>query len=69
MNTNTTYFFARYTVKEYDNHTATNGMARYDSENEMYADLEVQDITNENPKVLALEFMEVQNGEVLRKWN
>ena len=62
-------FFAKYIVKKYDNHPATEGMARYDSENEMYADLEVQNIVSENPRVLSLEFLEVEDGKIVRQWN
>ena len=51
-----TTFFANYTT----NHI-NNACASYENENEMYADLEVQGITEDNANVRNLQFFEVLN--------
>ena len=56
-------YIAIYEVK--DNFHNKQGVAKYESENEMYADLEVQGITEENGNVRFLQFFEVMtvNGK------
>lgn len=61
-------FMARYQT------TRCEGSIIYDSENEMYADLEVQDITEKNENVLGIDYYElaVVPGEasfVARRWD
>ena len=51
-----TTFFANYTT----NHI-NSAWASYENENEMYADLEVQGITEDNANVRNLQFFEVLN--------
>ena len=67
--TNITYI-AIYEMK--NNFHNKQGVAKYDNENEMYADLEVQGITEENPAVRFLQFFEVMtvNGKnyVTNSW-
>jgi disulfide oxidoreductase YuzD len=50
-------YIAIYEVK--DNFHSKQGIAKYENENEMYADLEVQGITEENGNVRFLQFFEV----------
>lgn len=54
-----TTYFVNYTIKTALN--SKNGWASYENENEMYADLEVQGITEDNKDVLFLQFFEVLN--------
>ena len=56
-------FIAMYTIKNFANKTITEGVAKYDNENEMYADLEVQEIVEENPNVTSLMFCETIDFE------
>lgn len=50
-------FYVNYTMRSYTTKGAVHeGWARYEEENEMYADLEVQGITEDNPDVLHLDF-------------
>lgn len=59
-------FYVDYTIQNsYNSGIAVEGRARYEDENEMYADLEVQGITEENPNVIHLVFFHavVLNGE------
>lgn len=49
-------FYVNYTIKRFHNAPAVEGWARYECENEMYADLEVQGITEDNPAVHHLSF-------------
>lgn len=60
--TNITYI-AIYEVK--NNFHNKQGVAKYNNENEMYADLEVQGITEDNGDVRFLQFFEVMtiNGK------
>ena len=62
-----TTFFANYTT----NHIS-NAWASYENENEMYADLEVQGITEDNANVRNLQFFEVLevNGKnyIVNSW-
>ena len=51
-----TTFFANYTT-----HHINSAWASYENENEMYADLEVQGITEDNANVRNLQFFEVLN--------
>ena len=51
-----TTFFANYAT----NHI-NNAWASYENENEMYADLEVQGITEDNKDVRFLQFFEILN--------
>lgn len=45
------------------------GWACYDNENEMYADLEVQGITEENSQFTGINYYEVENENIVRAWN
>lgn len=54
--------------------TSAMGWISYENENEMYADLEVQGITEENPDVLGIDYYELTvlgNGtcSVSRRWD
>jgi hypothetical protein len=53
-----TRFHVNYEIKRFHNSPAVVGTATYECENEMYADLEVQGITEENPAVRFLQFFE-----------
>ena len=59
-------FFVTYAIQRFHNSPIIFGKAVYDDENEMYADLEVQGITEDNPDVLNLQFFELitENGKV-----
>ena len=69
MTTNITYI-AIYEMK--NNFHNKQGVATYECENEMYADLEVQGITEDNGDVRFLQFFEVMtvNGKnyVVNTW-
>ena len=54
-----TTYFVNYTIKTALN--SKNGWASYENENEMYADLEAQGITEDNKDVRFLQFFEVLN--------
>jgi hypothetical protein len=56
MTTTTITYIAIYEMK--NNFHNKQGVAKYDNENEMYADLEVQGITEENPAVRFLQFFD-----------
>lgn len=65
-----TKFHVNYEMK--NNFHAKSGWANYDNENEMYADLEVQGIVEDNPEVRFLQFFETltENGKtyVVNSW-
>lgn len=53
-----TRFHVNYEIKRSNNSFAVISTATYECENEMYADLEVQGITEENSDVRFLQFFE-----------
>ena len=63
MTTTTIAYIAIYEMK--NNFHNKQGIAKYDNENEMYADLEVQGITEDNGDVRFLQFFEAMtiNGK------
>ena len=58
-----TTFIARYGTR-----TST-GWAKYDYENEMYADLEVQGLTEEHPSMVGIDYYEMQGNTIVRRWD
>ena len=63
MTTTSITYIAIYEMK--NNFHSKQGVAKYNNENEMYADLEVQGITEDNGDVRFLQFFEVMtiNGK------
>lgn len=47
----------------------TSGWTMYDSENEMYADLEVQNIVEDNDSVMGISYYELTDSKVSCKWD
>lgn len=56
-------FYVRYKTRN------SMGWARYSYENEMYADLEVQGLTEENPDVLGIDYYAMDSEGNLRRWD
>ena len=56
-------YLARYETK------TLMGSAVFETENEMYVCLECDGITEENPQVVSIDYYELREGQVLRRWD
>lgn len=68
-------FYVDYTIQNsYNSGIAVEGHARYEDENEMYIDLEVQGIVEENPNVKTVDYFELNvlpdgTCSIARRWD